>query len=115
MTNLSFNLENVTIYFLKDILSGRKKHVKAEHVQTIFVPQYEKLTLKHILDFAGQDPNLQLYLPDAPDMPKTPKQWICDICAAVVGQPFRDWVKQQMEDRNATFARKNQMFIGCDP
>ena len=115
INDLIFDAENVTVYFLKDILMGKKRHVKNDVVQSIFVPQYELLTIEKILNFAGQDPNLQHYLPDGPDIKKIPKQWMYDFCAAVIGQPFRDWVKEQIEDRNATFARKNQMFIGMDP
>ena len=46
---------------------------------------YENLTLKCIGEFARQYPDIGLYLPDAADMPKTPKQWVVNICAAVIG------------------------------
>ena len=82
----------MTIYFLKDLMSRKKRYVRSDQIKTIFVPQYENLTLKHIDEFARQYPDIALYLPDAPDMPKTPKQWVVNICAAVIDKPFRDWV-----------------------
>ena len=86
----------MTIYYLKDVIACRKKHIRNHQVQTIHVPAYENLTLKHIGDFAAQHPAIADYFPDAPDLDKVPKQWICNVLAAVIGQPFRDWVKQQI-------------------
>ena len=105
----------MTIYFLKDVLSCKKKHVKNSHVQTLWCPQYENLTLKCIGGYVGQHPDINKYLPDAADLPKVPKQWIIDVCAAVIGQPFREWVKDQVEERNAIMAEKKEMMISMDP
>ena len=101
----------MTIYFLKDVLNCKKKHVKNSHVQTLWGPQYENLTLKHISQFCNQYPEVLEYLPDAPDIPKTPKQWIVNVVAAVVGKPFRDWVDAQVEERNALMADKKDVMI----
>ena len=56
-----------------------------------------------------------MYLPDDPDLRKVPKQWIVNVCAAVVGQPFKDWVSDQVEDRNAIMAEKKEIMIAMDP
>ena len=66
------------------------------HLVHIHVPAYENLTIKCIADFASQHPEIALYMPDPPDLGKVPKQWICNVCAVVIGQPFRDWVKAQV-------------------
>ena len=63
-----------------------------EAVKTLHVPQYKNLSLEKILNFVCQQPRIVSYLPDDPDLRKVPKQWIVNVCAAVVGQPFRDWV-----------------------
>ena len=62
-----------------------------------------------------QHPNIATYLPDEPDLPKTPKQWIVNICTAVIGQPFKTWVAAQMEARNAAMKKKKEMMIDMDP
>ena len=113
--DLSISLDNVTIYFLKDILARKKSYVRNEAIQTVYVPQYEGLYLKDIAEFAVQHPNIATYLPDEPDLPKTPKQWIVNICTAVIGQPFKTWVAAQMEARNAAMKKKKEMMIDMDP
>ena len=60
-------------------------------------------------------PDIESFLPDDQDLPKTPKQWIVNVCAAVVGQPFKEWVSQQVEDRNAEMAEKRDLMISMDP
>ena len=109
------NLDNVTIYFLKDIIHRKKKALKNNEIKRFHVPQYDNLTLKCIGEFICQHPAINDYLPDQPDLPKTPKQWIVDVCAAVIGQPFKDWVKEQVEDRNAAMKEKREMMIDIDP
>ena len=56
-----------------------------------------------------------MYLPDYPDLRNLPKQWICNVCAAVMGHPFKDWVSDQVEDRNAIMAKKKEIMIAMDP
>ena len=104
----------MTIYFLKDIAARKKSYVRNEDIQTVYVPQYEGLYLKDIAEFASQHPNIAAYMPDDPDLPKTPKQWIINICAAVIGKPFKTWVKDQVEERNAIMAKKKDVMIEMD-
>ena len=86
-----------------------------DDVKTMYVPQYENLTLKKIFQFISPKPKIALYLPDDPDLPKTPKQWIINVCAAVIGQPFKDWVYDQVEERNVLMTKKREMMISMDP
>ena len=113
--DLNFFADNVTIYFLKDILARKKSYVRNEAIQTVYVPQYEGLYLKDIAEFASQHPNIAAYMPDEPDLPKTPKQWIINVCATVIGKPFKTWVKDQVEECNETMNKKKQMDIDMDP
>ena len=38
-----------------------------------------------------------------------------NVCAAVVGQPFKMWVHEQVEERNALMAEKREVMIAMDP
>ena len=51
---------------------------------------------------------------DGPDPPKVPKQWLVNICAAVLKDVFKDWVTEQVEDRNAYMADKKEVMIAMD-
>ena len=65
------------------------------------MPQYEGLALKDISMYLSQHyPELFDYMPDPQEIHKVGKEWICNVCASVIGQPFNHWVKQQIEARN---------------
>ena len=70
----------------------KKGYIRNDQVQTLFVPQYNNLSLERILNFVGDKPNISDYLPDDLDLPKVPKQWIVNVCAVVLGDEFRNWV-----------------------
>ena len=92
--------EQVTIYFLKDITSGKKKSkfhlsyylseycaagIKSKEARHIYVPHYESLTIKKILEFLDDDHNLVFnYLPDLRELDKISREWICNICSSVL-------------------------------
>ena len=96
--------DNTTIYFLKDILNQKKRHLLNDQIQHFHVPQYKSLTVEKILEFICDLPDIASFLPDDIDLPKTPKQWIINVCAAVIGRPFKNWVSQRVEDRNEQMA-----------
>ena len=50
--------DNTTIYFLKDILSRRKRYLTVDEVKTLHVPQYRNLTLEKIMDFVRDKPRI---------------------------------------------------------
>ena len=86
-----------------------------DNVKTINVPQYKNLSTKEILVFAAESGQVEHYLPDDCDIEKLPKQWLCNICAAVLGSAFRQWVSLRIEARNAEMAETRDMMIHMDP
>ena len=67
------------------------------------------------MDFARGRGRVSQHLPDEVDLPKIPKQWIVNICTAVLGEDFKEWVQDQVEDRNALMAEKRELMIAMDP
>ena len=65
--------DNTTVYFLKDILSQKKRYVPNERVQTLFIPQYKNLSVERILAFVVEKPSVADFLPDELDLVKVPK------------------------------------------
>ena len=49
--------------FLRDILSDKKLHLKANEVMFLNVPSNEELSVKNLYDDAMKDPVLSKYLP----------------------------------------------------
>ena len=100
---------------MKDLANRKKLHLKNDQVKTIHVPQYKNLSLAKILDFASNQPRVFDYLPDEPDLAKIPKQWVVDICAAIMGLEFREWVEDCKEERNEAMNQKREMMMEMDP
>ena len=83
--NFFFFADNTTIYFLKSIVSRQKSYLHNDDVKVIHVPQYKGLSIEKVLQFVSNKPRIDQYLPDHPDIEKVPKQWIVNVCAAVLG------------------------------
>ena len=48
-------------------------------------------------------------------MQRLPRQWIINVIYALVGDPFRLWVSQQVKERNDHVAEQNDLMIELDP
>ena len=71
------------------------------HVAHVRVPFYENLTLEKIIAQLESRPEVFDYLPDGKELRKTPRQWICNIIATIIGTPFVELVQARINERNA--------------
>ena len=80
------------------------------------MPQYDGLAMKHIAAFLenGHEQVFQ-YLPDAVEIHKISKEWICNVCATVLKGMFTGWIKNRIEERNAKVAVQKDLMIKMDP
>ena len=82
----------------------------------IAIPQYEGLTLKHINIFLNNGhEHVFDYMPDPQEIHKVSKEWICNVCATVLGGLFSGWVKNRIETRNEVVTKKKNIMIAMDP
>ena len=88
------------MYFLKDLISGTKRRIKNTEVKHISVPQYEGLGIKEMSQFLQAYPDIANYLPEMIEIPRLPKDFLANVAFTVVKQPFGDWVKRQINQRN---------------
>ena len=87
--------DNVTIYHMRDLVAGDKKIIRADGIKTLHVPQYENLTIKKILEQAKNVPAIMSRLPEKDgETFKFPKSYVCNICYTVIGDTFKDWIKE---------------------
>ena len=63
----------------------------------------------------GANVEFQLHMPIVKELPKLPKQWICNVAYSLIGDPFRDWVMEQVEARNQKQAVERNLNIAVDP
>ena len=55
------------------------------------------------------------WLPDVIEIRRLPKEFLANVAYTVIGQPFADWVRQQIEIRNEKLAVDQQIHIELDP
>ena len=121
-------IEHITVYFLKEIISGKKKALKQNDVQHLFVPQYEGkllffmiisllgLGLKEIFEQIDNNGALQIYFPDQiKERARLPKAWICNVLSSTTNGEFAIWVKKQIDSRNLKRAVEADKLIEVDP
>ena len=89
--------------------------MKAKDVRHIQVPQYEGLSLKHIAAFLNNGhQEVWDYMPDAQEIHKVSKEWICNVCATILKGLFSGWVRNRIEERNEAVKRNKNLDIQMD-
>ena len=83
---------------------------------TFMFSRYDGLGVKEIKQLLNEQyPHVYEYLPHPKiELPKTPKQWIANVCATVIGKPFIEWVRHGMDERNQGVISKNKMGVTVD-
>ena len=66
----------------------------------IFVPQYDSLAMKHLFNFLQNHMELAQYLPEMQEISKLPKQFVVNVAYTILGDVFKDFVSEQIEERN---------------
>ena len=89
--------------------------ILAKEVRHVYVPQYESLTLKKIMEFV-QDGNMNVmdYFPDKQEIDKVAREWICNVIATLLKNKFTDWLKSRVDKRNKDVVDKGEMNINMD-
>ena len=87
----------MTIWHLRDLASGTKLYIKADHVKHIAIPQYEGLTINDMMEYVTQKPVVERYLPVAKEVVKLPRQYLANIIYTVKGENFQTWVNQRVK------------------
>ena len=84
-------------------MGGKKKTLSTSLIRTIHIPQYDGLGVKEIRQFLDEKhPHVYEYLPEPNlELPKTPKQWLANVCQTVLKESFSNWVKDQVKARHA--------------
>ena len=78
------------------------------HVQ---VPAYENLSMKEIFAFFQENQGILQFVPEGKELRKVPKAWVCNVAATVLGEPFVDWVKERIAQRNAAVVNEQNLAI----
>ena len=106
----------ITVWHLRDLASGKKKRIQGKNVMHIMIPQYDGLSVAHILRFGM---NFQSVVDSLPDLEKEtlkfPRQYIANVVHTRVGAGFSKWVDDQVKARHAKVVDTKNMAIELDP
>ena len=105
----------VSIYFLKDLISGKKKRIANKDVEHVTIPQYEGCGIKEICNYLMQHKTIGDWFPDMIEVGRLPKEWIGNVAFTILGQPFGTFIKDQIEARNRKVLVDRQNEILMDP
>ena len=68
------------------------------------------------MNFAAANyPELAVFFPEFKEQAKLPRQWVINILYSRIGDPFNDFVKNQMEERNDALQTQKDLRINIDP
>lgn len=85
-------------------------------VRHLPVPQYENLSMSKILDYLSQYEAMHQHLPsEEHEIAKLPRNWVINVGATVVGQPFIGWCAERVLKRNREMAKNNNLLIRMEP
>ena len=85
--------DTMTVWHMKDLVSGKRRRIKGTDVKHLNVPQYEGLKVESFYNFAKSYPECMRCFPEEKiEMEKLPRQYIINVIYTTVGLPFRIWV-----------------------
>ena len=107
--------ETVTVYHMRDIVANKRRKIKSTDVKHISVPNFEGLKIETMLEYAEQHPDAMEVLPIIPrEREKLPRQYIANAIHTIIGDPFKAWVDQKVNERHE-LRREPQDAIQLDP
>ena len=107
--------DTLTVWHMRDLVSGKRKRIQGKEVKHLNVPQYEGLKIEAFFEFAEMYPEAMRCFPfDKHEREKLPRQYIINIIYTVVGQPFRNWVNRLVDERHEEVADSKQLYIEMD-
>jgi len=100
---------------MRDLCSGKRKRINEADVKSINVPHLEGLKIERMLEFGYAYPEVKRALPSVRrEVEKLPRQYVANVIFTIVGEPFKKWVEQRVDDRHEE-RRKQEDTIQMDP
>lgn len=105
----------MTIWHMRDLLSGDRRRIQEKDLKQINVPYFEGLKIESFLEFAADKPEVMRALPMLErERLALPRGYIANVIFTLVGQPFKKWVDRIVTKRHEE-RRQVQSTIKMDP
>ena len=94
-------IENVTVWHLRDLAMNVKKRIRGVDVKTMHVPCYEGLALEDFVKLIKENPFVAMCLPDREkEMIKMGRSYLINILYTRMGNRFKTWVDERVNARH---------------
>ena len=107
--------DTVTVWHLRDLFSKKRTRIMGTEVKHLHVPQYEGLKIESMLAFASLYPNVMRVFPESrKETMKMPRQYLANCIYSIVGEPFKDWVNEKVNERHKKVLDDREIGIEMD-
>ena len=106
----------MSIYHLKDIISGNRQSIKSKDVKFVHVPHFQGLSVENMLEFAKPYTNVHQILPSQQgEIENLHRGCIANVIYTVAGDDFTDWIDRKMKERTQKLTEEKNLNIKMDP
>lgn len=88
--------KHVNIFFYRALISGEKIGIPNKEVIESHAPYYKNLTIEKMFEFAENYGHVFKYFPDKRDIYRLPRQFVINVMATVIKEPFEKWIDEQI-------------------
>jgi len=107
--------ETMTIFHLRDLMSGKRKRIKAVDVKVIQVPHFKGLKVESMYAFAEQYPEVMEHFPTVKrERDDLPRSYIANVVNTIKPKEFQAWVELLVNNRHEARAQPQDQ-IQMDP
>ena len=106
----------MSIFHLRDIISGKKTLIKSKDIKHVHVPQFPGLNVETMLKWAKPYPEVFAALPsEQAEIDQLHRSYGAKIIHTVAGEDFTEWIDQTVKERTKKIAEKRDLNIKMDP
>ena len=106
----------ISLAHCRQICSGDRKTIKCKDVRHVHVPQFDSLSIAHMLEFAKGYPEVFEILPsEEREIAILHRQYVANVIFYVAGQEFTKWINQRLHDRVEKLREDRNLNIKMDP
>ena len=93
--------ESMTIFHLRDLMSGERKRIKAVDVKHITVPHFKALKVEAMIQFASQYEDVKKALPSVErEVLDLPRPYLANVINTLKPKEFQLWVDTKVNERH---------------
>ena len=115
--------DTVTVWHMRDLVSGKRLRINAKEIKHLNVPQYEDLKIEEFFKWAAEEeiaakkPGyiMSAFPIEEKEREKLPRQYIINVIYTLAGQKFRAYVDTLVDRRHTKIAEQRQLYIELDP